>query len=674
MSRKISRNELLKNLKDVAEKLGRVPKKEDLRLAKGSKYGAAAYQREFGNISNAILSAGMRPHQRRGLDKQEVLDDIRRVYKQLGYTPKHNEYIQMGGVYVGYDPIKSRFGSWTNALIEAGIPVENVGKADRKFILRELRKWYVRHNGAPDCLTYWTLRKAKASRKFPMSCATIKNAFKGMTWEEIMKQIDPRYETDDKFKHKTTHVGKDGNVYKSKLELKAGNHLFQLKQNGRIADYRYEVRVCDSRQWTCDFVIDIQNESIWLEVDGLRSNRHVPYGPENDKIRYYMDNGLTHHILSYNNRSVEGFIDSLLNERFMVGPKAFDISVKGDGHVFFTKEEIYRYHQHHGKEAVFSDLVLPFYEYLLTYIDRYGWFYPEQTETLEDVLVKLRSKEGKLMSADRIGSAFIKSHFSSFWHASPGRLKTPITCVSRPAIMLPLLKYRFGISNSRPYRYVFDGEKVTFNELFDISLKSVRQSLEVNRCTVSLFKPIVAKFIYQRFGFEGMRVWDPCGGFGGRMLGFRGAFRGGTYIANEPNPSTCRELVELGRMMGGDSIVMPEAIEEASVQKDMDMVFTCPPYRFKEHYCDSPLQSDVRYKTEEAWNRGFLAVLLDKSLKSLNDNGVCVFVVDGAIRESIASLSQTMDFEISEILPIRNRNTHLNPKTNSEFCIVLRRL
>jgi len=673
MSRKISRDELLKNLKDVAGKLNRTPKKEDLRLAKGSKYGAAAYQREFGSISNALLAADMKPHQRRGLSKKEVLEDIQRVYKELGYTPKHREYIQMGGVYVGYDPIKSRFGSWTNALMEAGIPIENVGKANKDFVLRELRKWHLNHNGDPDCLTYWTLRKAKANRKFPMSCATIRNAFKGFSWEEIMKQIDARYETNDMFKHRTTHIGKDGNAYKSKLELKAGDHLFQLKKDGRIVDYRYEVRVCDSRQWTCDFVIDTQEgKSIWLEVDGLRSNRHVPYGPENDKICYYMDTGIKYHILSYNNRSVKNFINSLLGEHFPIGPKGFDFSFKAENFVFFTKEEIYRYHQSHGREAVFSDLVLPFYEYLLTYINKHGWLYPEQTETLEDVLMKLRNRDGKLMSADRIGSSFMKSHFSSFWHASSGKFQSPISCTLKSSIMLPLLKYRFGISNSRPYQYVFDGEKVTFNELFDISLKAVRRSLEVNRYTVSLFKPIVAKFIYQKFGFEGMRVWDPCGGFGGRMLGFCGTFQDGTYIANEPNPDTYRELVKLGHMIGGNITVMPEAIEEAPIQKNIDMVFTCPPYRFREHYCDSVLQSDVKYQTEEEWDEGFLTTLLNKSLKSLNKNGICVFIVDQAIRKSIVSLSQVMGFEIAQILPIRNQSTHLNPKPNSEFYVVLR--
>ena len=143
-----------------------------MRLAKGSKYGAPAYQREFGKISSAIVAAGMKPHQIRGLSKQDVIDDLKNVYKKLGHIPQHEQYKKASVIGYSFPTIRKMFGSWTNALIEAGIPVENSGKVDKKFALRELKKWHTKHNGNPNALSYWTLRKAKKRRDFPISCAT----------------------------------------------------------------------------------------------------------------------------------------------------------------------------------------------------------------------------------------------------------------------------------------------------------------------------------------------------------------------------------------------------------------------------------------------------------------------------------------------------------------------
>lgn len=77
-------------------------------------------------------------------------------------------------------------------------------------------------------------------------------------------------------------VGKDGRRYMSKLESYVANFLF----DNQIA-YEYEVRVCKSRLWTCDFKIG----DLWLEVDGLGEYRkHTGfnnYSDKNEKIEYY---------------------------------------------------------------------------------------------------------------------------------------------------------------------------------------------------------------------------------------------------------------------------------------------------------------------------------------------------------------------------------------------------
>lgn len=670
MSRKITRDELLENLLELQSSLGRVPRKEDLRLNKGSRFGASAYKREFGSISGALLAANMKPHQIRGLDSKAVLEDIKDVFVSLGHTPQHEEYKLHSNIGYSFPKIRNMFGSWTKALIKAGIPVINAGKVDSDFVLEELRKWHTKNNGKQESLSYWFIRKAKARRDFPFSCSTIKNTFPNQPWEDIMKQIDPSYESNDPFMRRSNYVGEDGNIYKSKLELEVGNHLNQLKLSSQIIDYVYEARVCNDRLWTCDFLISNNNgEELWLEVDGLRNNRKTPYKLGNEKIKHYLAEGMKFHIISYNNRNISNFLLSIISGNYRIAGKNFDLTPKQDTYVFFTKKEVYDFHQTHGSDWVFANLALPFYEYWVLYVEKNGWPYPTQNEVAEQVVQKLHSKNGKLSSSDRIGCNFMKSHFRSFWDASFGRSPSPIDCVFDSKIMIPLLKYRFGISNSKPYKYKFDGEELWFNELFDINLKSIRKSLEVNRYVVSLFKPLLAKHIYQRFGFEGMRVWDPCGGFGGRMLGFAGTFQNGTYITNEPNPRTCSELVSLSEMLTNNIVVYPEPVEDAE-PVEVDMVFTSPPYDFKEHYCDSPAQSDVRYSTHKEWVDGFLYSLVIKSFNSLRDDGRFVIVIDGKNAPFCEKIARKVGFDLNENTPIVNSRNHLNPSVNYERCLV----
>jgi hypothetical protein len=673
MSKKISNKDLIKNLQDLYKQLGHAPKKNDLRVICGSKYCASAYVRAFGSLGRALLAANIKPHQIRGLKNNEVLDDIRKIFHKLGKVPTHDEYSEAGGIYNGFSPIKKRFGSWTKALMMAGIPVVNLGKADKQFILEELKKWYIKNNCDVNCLSYWTLRKAKKAGKFIMSCNTIKNHFPDLSWENIMKQIDPLYETKDPFIKRQLHIGLDKNKYLSLLELQVGNYLFKLKKMNKLKNYYYEMLVCKERSWTCDFlIITNDNKEIWLEVDGMRNNRKAPYTKKNEKIQYYKDNNINYKILSYNKNTIK-FLDLILKTsyEYKIANKMFDLSEINDEFVFFNKKEIYEYHINNGSESVFSDLVEPFYEFLLQYININGWIYPPKPNyNIND----LKIKDGVLNSSSRVGGQFIKSHFKSFWEASNNGDLNPISVIYNKKLMLYLLKYRFGINNSKKYKYNFGNGDVFFNELFNISLKQVRRSLETNRCTVSFFKPLIAKYIYNKYGFNGMNVWDPCAGFGGRFLGFLGTFESGMYIGNEPNLKTFNELNDLSERIDVKNRInlSSEPIESASIPS-VDLVFTCPPYDFKEHYCNDNSQSDMKYKTYTEWVNGFLVSLLKKSYESLSNNKKCIIVINYKNSDTCVNVAERVGFVLKDSIDINNSKTHFNPTPNSEKCLIFQK-
>lgn len=305
--KKISKKGLMENLLDIYKKIGSVPQKEDL---KHGKYGPSGYNRVFGNLANALLAVGLKPHQRRGLTDEELISDLQRVYELLGHTPSIEEftkYTQTVSWVIVYD----RFGSWTKALLAANIPIEKAGKVSKQDVINALNIWYEQNNKDTSCLEYWIIRKAKARREFPYSCETVSYKFNKIPWENIMKTIDSNYKTTNQFVKRGFFPGKDGNTYLSSIERHSANLLYLMKNNNKIKDYEYEAKVCDERNWTCDFKITLNNgDFLWLEIDGMRNNRSNPYASgENEKIKYYRKNNYNFGIISYYDKFEDKLIE-----------------------------------------------------------------------------------------------------------------------------------------------------------------------------------------------------------------------------------------------------------------------------------------------------------------------------------------------------------------------------
>jgi len=312
VSKKISKEELIKNLKRLQKKLGRSPKKSDLILKNGSKYSINAYNRAFGSLYNSLMAANIKPNQARNISKQDIIRDLQNIYKQLGRTPTQVEYKKLSDIGYTCPTIKKYFKTWTKLLILANIPVEKARDVTKKDIIQSLNKWYDENKQETSCLEYWSIRKARAKRTFPFSCETISTKF-NMSWENIMKQIDSAYETKDPYVNRKKSVGQDGNIYLSGFEKKIGDLLFSLKNNGKIDQYQYEKIVDKNRKWTCDFFIKCGSKELWVEADGLGNSRKVPYSScDNEKIKYYNDNNVNYIILDYNSKfkkEIGKFID-----------------------------------------------------------------------------------------------------------------------------------------------------------------------------------------------------------------------------------------------------------------------------------------------------------------------------------------------------------------------------
>ena len=152
------------------------------------------------------------------------------------------------------------------------------------------------------------------------------------------------------------------------------------------------------------------------------------------------------------------------------------------------------------------------------------------------------------------------------------------------------------------------------------------------------FRPAVAKALVDRFCPRGGLVFDPCAGWGGRLLGSVLSNSQARYVACEPQPGTLQGLQGLVQEVGGYLPDVPGRVgvhgspmEDFDWPGGVDLVMTSPPYWKKEEYGPEPELAGNRFQTYESWVEGFYRVLFRKAAKALKPGGWLVLNVDDVV-------------------------------------------
>ena len=243
---------------------------------------------------------------------------------------------------------------------------------------------------------------------------------------------------------------------------------------------------------------------------------------------------------------------------------------------------------------------------LLKFIRNYQPNFPidDTKYELTDVISKIKNNVKQHNSDNNfnnncssIGVGYLKSIFYSFWNSNYKNSITPIEAWNDDDIMREVIKYRIGINNSA--------------EVFDFSLHQLIRGLSARRYTISFFKPVLAANIYNFYlgDNESPVVFDPCSGFGGRLLGFKSVYPNGTYIGLEPNIDTFNELNILKdklNTIGYDNIYLyNQPVEDFNLDFKFDLAFTSIPYFDVETYSNV-----VNYNSYDSWIKSFMNKIL----------------------------------------------------------------
>jgi SAM-dependent methyltransferase len=152
------------------------------------------------------------------------------------------------------------------------------------------------------------------------------------------------------------------------------------------------------------------------------------------------------------------------------------------------------------------------------------------------------------------------------------------------------------------------------------SPERVVRALTMYHRAPSVFRPAVAKYIYQTFAPGGV-VWDPCAGYGGRLLGAKMAGVS-AYIGTDIEAETVAGNKKLAGILGLNRCVLQQSrAEDWDPGEPLDLVFTSPPYFDLEVYGYESLQAGRSYGTVQGWVRAFLAPVMATAFKRLRPGG-----------------------------------------------------
>ena len=265
-----------------------------------------------------------------------------------------------------------------------------------------------------------------------------------------------------------------------------------------------------------------------------------------------------------------------------------------------TKEYLLSYKEKFGKEKM-KENIPNLVKFFRIYHPKFP--YPMLAEYLSSIRSKIKNYDYSAIYWDEksfknasssIGNNYLKYLFKEYWECNYKGNLSPTKCWYNDKELGNIIAWRIGINNSK--------------ETYDLSPKTIIKGISAARQSISFFKPLVAAAIYKHYNIsdkQDLVVFDPCAGFGGRMLGFKSLYPNGKYVALEPNKHTFRGLISLGGELGGCELYKT-TLEAFDKQIEYDFAFTSIPYFDMERYEGE----ETSYTNFDEWKTTFITKLL----------------------------------------------------------------
>lgn len=133
----ISESELQSTLKEFAEELGHTPSVAEMDSKEGP-FSAGRYLREFGSWNQALQEAGIEINNQREISASELKTQLNQLAEELGRPPSMAEMDNKGDFSAG--PYLAEFGSWNEALQAVNLEIYQYRKIPRSKLENGLQQ------------------------------------------------------------------------------------------------------------------------------------------------------------------------------------------------------------------------------------------------------------------------------------------------------------------------------------------------------------------------------------------------------------------------------------------------------------------------------------------------------------------------------------------------------
>ena len=160
-----------------------------------------------------------------------------------------------------------------------------------------------------------------------------------------------------------------------------------------------------------------------------------------------------------------------------------------------------------------------------------------------------------------VGSSIVRHFHESIWEAHVGKNISPVECWNNKELLEKTVRNRMIYSSRLSSQSIVDG--------FNVSKIAPK---------VSVFNPMLAKYLIKTYLNEFSEVFDPFSGFSGRLLGC--CALGKKYVGQDINT---KHVIESNRII--DYLRLNASVKEQDIfidQGEYECLFTCPPYGLKE--------------------------------------------------------------------------------------------
>lgn len=128
-----SSEDLLNDLKVIAERLGERKLSQNLYVKNGGKYNPSTIFRRFGTWNKALLKAGLKPANIINYSDEELFENILNIWQHKGKQPVRRD-LDLKPSKISQFPYKRRFKSWSEALrrfVEYANETDNIVIGDK---------------------------------------------------------------------------------------------------------------------------------------------------------------------------------------------------------------------------------------------------------------------------------------------------------------------------------------------------------------------------------------------------------------------------------------------------------------------------------------------------------------------------------------------------------------